>query len=570
MASTCWSCGEGVVVADPDSGLLVCTSCGRVHDSGATEFVHQAAYTDDGGFDIRVSSFVYHQSQSHYRDQKLAAAAITITSIAARLGLSPTRAEEALSMAKSATDGNLATQGTAFLPALASACAFLVARSYRLPLSLAEAAETAFCPTASLADLVSRIASHLSLPPLPSFDYAAALERAVRSSPSISSAACERTDVILSQARFLLRCASKWSLTTGRNPLPLIAGLVAFAAQANGVTSVSVEDIARDISANLHTSLRRYKELVDALVHVAKKLLPWGADVNTKNLLLNAPVLLRLMEMRSQSDLLEQFLESFTPDIAGIVQAYSSIDEDESKYLQIVPLAVDDLDSNNSGQEGKESDDLRISEECLSGAYQNVLKRLGQLQRLGQVGKDANRRKQWRRGLELEPWMDSLDDGWTKGMVLEDLVNIDIGFDAPPPSFTAGIKLQKQRRIRIEAAKCRIDAIRKAPAGNENDLQVVLRNEDACLPQNLAKKKRGKKRITRSGDAMHGELLTDIPDGAGGGKKRRKGSPSDGIDWEDCIIELLLLHGANEEEIEQGQYRRLLELHVFTAVRGGR
>uniref|UniRef100_A0A0E0IF09 TFIIB-type domain-containing protein n=1 Tax=Oryza nivara TaxID=4536 RepID=A0A0E0IF09_ORYNI len=567
MESTCWSCGEGAVVADPDTGVLVCTSCGRIHDSGSSEFVHQSICTDNGVYDLRASSFVYHQSQSQYRDQKLSNGVVTIASIAARLGLSPTAADEALAMAKSATGGNLATQGSAFLPALASACAFLVARSHRLPLSLAEAAETAFCSVASLADLVSRIASHLSLPPLPSFDYAAALERAVRSSPSLSSAASERTEVILSQSRFLLRCASKWSLTTGRFPLPLIAALVAFAAEANGVTSITVEDIARDISARLHTSLRRYKELVDALVRVARELLPWGADVNAKNLLLNAPVLLRLMEMRSQSDPSEQFLESFAPDIAGIVQACSAVDDDESKYLQVAPqLASDDLDSNNSGQEGKELENLKISEECLSSAYQNVLKRLAQLQRLGQVGKGANRKRQRIGGLELEPCIDSLDDGWTKDMVLEDVVNIDVGFDVPPPSFAAGMKLQKKRRARIEAAKCRIDAIRKGPVESENKLQAALRNEDACSPQKPARKKRGKKRIAGSDRAMNGELPIEMPDGPGGEKKRRKGAPSDGIDWEDCIIELLLLHGANEEEIEQGQYRRLLDLHVFCAV----
>ncbi|XP_015695838.1 plant-specific TFIIB-related protein PTF2 [Oryza brachyantha] len=574
MESRCRLCGEGEVVADPDSGVLVCDSCGCIHDSGAAEFVHQATCGDDGAYDLRASSYVYHQGQgqSQYREQKLSAAAVTITSIATSLGLSPTQAEEALAMAKSATDGGLATQGSAFLPALASACAFLVARSHRLPLSLAEAAETAYCPAASLANLVSRIASHLSLPPLPSFDYAAALERAVRSSSSLySAAASEMTEVILSQARFLLRCASKWSLTTGRYPLPLIAALVTFAAEVNGVTSVTVEDIARDISARLHTSLRRYKELVDALVRVAQELLPWGGDVNAKNLLLNAPVLLRLMEMRSQSDPSEQFIESFAPNIAGIVQAHSSVDDDEFKYLQVAPqLADDDLDSNNSGQEGKETDGLKISEECLSDAYQNVLKRLAQLQRLGQVGKGVDRKKHWRGGLELEPWMDLVDDGWTKDMVLEDVVNIDIGCDVPPPSFTAGIKLQEKRRARIEAAKCRIDAIRKAPVRSENNSQAALRKEDACPPQKLARKKRGRKRIAGSDHAVNGELPIEMLDDPGSGKKRRRGAPSDGIDWEDCIIELLLLHGANEEEIEQGQYRRLLDLHVFCAINGRR
>lgn len=309
------------------------------------------------------------------------------------------------------------------------------------------------------------------------------------------------------------------------------------------------------------------------LVRVARELLPWGSDVNAKNLLLNAPVLLRLMEMRSQSDPSERFLENFSPDIAGIVQAYSSVDVDESKYLQIVPLGVNDLDSKNSGKEGKESEDLKISEGCLSDAYQNVLKRLARLQKLGEVGKGANKKKLWRGGLELEPWMDSLDDGWTKDMVLEEVVDIDIGYDAPPPSFSAGMGLQKRRRARIEAAKCRIDAIRKAPAASAadaNDSQAVLRNEDACPPQKLARKKRGRKTSDGGDHITHGDHLAEMPDGPDGGKKKRKRGPCDGIDWEDCVIELLLLHGANEVEIEQGHYRRLLELHVFSAVSGGR
>jgi transcription factor IIIB subunit 2 len=64
--------------------------------------------------------------------------------------------------------------------------------------------------------------------------------------------------------------------------------------------------------------------------------------------------------------------------------------------------------------------------------------------------------------------------------------------------------------------------------------------------------------------------LAEMPDSPDGRKKRQKRGCCESIDWEDCIIELLLLHGANEAEIEQGQYRRLLELHVFSAVSGGR
>lgn len=240
---------------------------------------------------------------------------------------------------------------------------------------------------------------------LPSFDYSAALEHAVRYSHPLSAVQGEKKEAILSQARFLLRCASKWSLTTGRHPLPLVAGLTALAAEVNVVTGVSMEDIAQDIFAVQHTSRRRYKELVDALV-----------------------------------------------PLEGIVQTYSSVVNDESKYLQIVPL--DDLDFNNFGQQGKESEGLKISEECLSDMYQNVLKKLSEVKELGKLGKGANKRKRWGRGLELDPWMDSQDDGWIKDVPLEEAADIDIGYDAPPPAFTANIELQKRRRGRIEAAKC--------------------------------------------------------------------------------------------------------------------
>ena len=105
---------------------------------------------------------------------------------------------------------------------------------------------------------------------------------------------------------------------------------------------------------------------------------------------------------------------------------------------------------------------------------------------LGNVGRVASRRKRWKRGLELEPWMDYLGNDWTKNMPLEEVADIDIGYDAPPSSFTAGMDLQKRRRARIEAAKCRISEIRKAPAtriANAIDPPSALGHEDVCPPQ---------------------------------------------------------------------------------------
>jgi transcription factor IIIB subunit 2 len=262
------------------------------------------------------------------------------------------------------------------------------------------------------------------------------------------------------------------------------------------------------------------------------------------------------MEMQSQSAQSQLFQESLRPDIASIVNMYSSVDDDETKYLQTDPF---DFDFKTYGQELKEPQDLNIFEGCMSDTYQNVLKRIAQLKELGNFGKVPSRRKRWKTDWELEPWD---NNARTKNKPLEDEAEIDIGYDAPPPSFTAGIDLQKRRRARIEAAKCRISEIRKAPAtriANAIDSPSHLGHKHVCPPQKNIRKNQWRK---RRDDKDH---LTEISNTTDCVKKRKKRDSCNGIDWEDCVIELLLLHGANEEEIEQGQYKRLLDLHVFSA-----
>ncbi|KAK8462631.1 hypothetical protein SEVIR_1G238620v4 [Setaria viridis] len=117
---------------------------------------------------------------------------------------------------------------------------------------------------------------------------------------------------------------------------------------------------------------------------------------------------------------------------------------------------------------------------------------------------------------------------------------------------------------------CNLRKALAAPAASANHSQPGVRNGDACPPQKSARKKRGGKKMDDIDRIILGDDLVEMPDSPDGRKKRRKIGSYDGIDWEDCIIELLLLHGANEAEIEQGQYRRLLELHVFSALSGGK
>jgi transcription factor IIIB 90 kDa subunit len=115
------------------------------------------------------------------------------------------------------------------------------------------------------------------------------------------------------------------------------------------------------------------------------------------------------------------------------------------------------------------------------------------------------------------------------------LDDIDIGYDAPPASFTANLELEKQRRERIEAAKRRIDAIRKAPAAISNHSQPVPGTEDVYSPQKLPRNKQGRKKMDDRDKVMPRDIVVANPIGPDGSKKRRRRVSLDGIDWEDCL-----------------------------------
>ncbi|CAK8564543.1 unnamed protein product [Lathyrus sativus] len=100
-----------------------------------------------------------------------------------------------------------------------------------------------------------------------------------------------------------------------------------------------------------------------------------------------------------------------------------------------------------------------------------------------------------------------------------------------PPSFVNGQLKCKIRRDRIDAARKRIKRITH-PLNADLDETVPLGILDSTCNEK---------------------------------RKKRKGVVVDGIDWEDLIIETLILHQVKEEEIEKGNYNTLLGLHVFNS-----
>lgn len=507
-------------MVDPDSGARVCDSCGRVLSSD--DFRHQA-FTSDG---IATGSLILSVGDFNHRDRRLHRARTLLADIAARLGLSPARAAEAAALASDVTDGALG-DGQWFT-VLAAACAYLVMRRHRLPLSLAEAAEAAGCEIHDLGRMAGRVVRHLRLPPLPEFDAVQSFERAVRTSPSFAGIEKEKAEQVIGQGRFLLQCATKWFLTTGRQPLPMVAAVAAFVAEVNGVKA-GIEHISKDIYAGVTTSKLRLKELMETLVEVARSLLPWGADVTVKNLLQNAPLLIRIMEVKSKCRSVDGPEEGLGFDLGDLLNAYYSYsrEDDDSKYFNNVGDEEGVLDAMSC-------ENVKVSGECLSNAYKNVLERISYLKQKGELGKDQGKKRRIA-GLDSEALIGSWEGRWDsdKKLTLEQVLQRDVGYDALPPSFVTGVKTRRWRKEKIKAAKRRINDVMKPPSFSADS---GGKDEDSGLEQMI---------------------------GRTGRRRRRKRVELGGLDWEDCIIELLLLHGVKEDEIEQGHYNTLLALHVF-------
>lgn len=122
-------------------------------------------------------------------------------------------------------------------------------------------------------------------------------------------------------------------------------------------------------------------------------------------------------------------------------------------------------------------------------------------------------------------------EDWWKGkskmsqrLKLKEVLERDVGLDDLPVSFIKGCDAVERRREKIKAAKLRIGAV-----------------QDPCDDDKVSGR----------------ELSLEIGDGK---KKRKRGCE---IDWEDLVIQTLVLHNVKDEEIEKGHYNALLGLHVF-------
>ncbi|XP_039137432.1 plant-specific TFIIB-related protein PTF2 [Dioscorea cayenensis subsp. rotundata] len=520
--AVCSSCGEGSIIVDPGTFTRVCDTCGVVLYTD--DFVAEI-FTGDGE---RTATLVHSFGDFGHRERRQYHARALFSDVSSRLGLSAHRAADAQRLAADASDGRLP-----LIPAVAAASSFIAARQHCLPLPISEVADAVSVEPRRIARAASKLSRRLDLPCLPPIDPSLFLSRALHSFSSFSTLDRRKSEEIIGQGMFLIQCATKWFLSTGRQPLPLVAAVASFVAEINSVEA-SISEIATEIHANVSTSKLRYKEFVDTLVRVARALLPWGEDVNAKNLIHHAPLLIRLMEIKSKSNSKARSQdEIFSLDLDDFLSKNS---EEDSKYFNVG--TGDESKDNYSRMSSQELERLKLSGISLAHGYKKALEKLGTVgENAVGLGMDLGKKRRLDVKVLLDSWKKRGIWVPNKEITLEQVVERDVGFEALPPSFVAGLESRRMRKMKIEAAKLRI-----------NETMNPCFDTSAITTETEESSRRSDWK----------PLL--------GKRKRRQGNGEGDakcIDWEDCLIELLLLHQVNEDEIEQGQYKRLLDLHVF-------
>ncbi|XP_057429089.1 plant-specific TFIIB-related protein PTF2 [Lotus japonicus] len=533
-SNSCIHCGKRSFTRDDTTGELFCSSCSAVQPFDNFE-------AQIGGINGPVGTFIRvgtagAGSHYSYKDRKLFTANTTIEELTHRLGLG-SKTVDVKSMISQITEGEFGMGH--WFEVLIGACAYVIMRKDDRPLPMAEVASAVDSDVYELGRMILRVIDFLGLkrPDFPEFDIVHSLERTLKNSPSFADVEGWTLDRMRKQGVFLIQCAVKWYLSTGRRPLPLVVAVLVLVAELNQV-EVRMDDLAKEVHAVVSTCRTRYRELLETLVKVAQ-VLPWGKDITTKNIVRNAPFVIQYMEKKSMSKPGEKRKNLDQPrlDLADVVAECLRQDDDDGgcEYGFIGIASRKDsqyfsLGSNADLAAIKDVDGFQISPECLSMLYKRFLEE----NRGAKFSNSDNAQKfQWS-GLNLQDcreWWDGKSE-LSKKLLLMNLLEKDVGMDAMPPSFVTGQLKYKRRQEKINAAKMRIK-------------RIAQPSEDGL------------------GDILNPDLLDDsYPERR---RKKRRGTVVDDIDWEDLIIETLILHQVKEEDIEKGHYNTLLDLYVFNS-----
>ncbi|XP_051116609.1 plant-specific TFIIB-related protein PTF2 [Andrographis paniculata] len=511
-SQACKNCRKRTLVPDDVTGNMVCSSCSVVQDFDNFE-AHIGGITGDAGTYVRVGTAGSGSAYS-YKQTKIYEAQKLIDDFMYKLGLEGSKSQEVKLLVEKVTDGEYGSGE--WFPVLVGACSYVVMRKDQKMLPMVEIADLVGCDVYELGRMINRVVDYTDQK-LPEFDIVNSFERALKSIPSFGKISGEVMQRMLQQGVFLVQCLIKWFVTTGRQPIPVVAAVLVFVAELNEL-DVKIDGVARELHVAISTCRRRHKELLARLVEVAQ-VLPWGNDVTTKNIMKNAPYVIQYMEMKSMEkrNSAENVNDVFdVEELVGNGFSEFNLDvvESDSSYFESGHGAIDRIDR---------PDKFKISYETLAMIYSNFVDEISSIDASKEIGV-ANSRKR-RQNFDVDECMD-----WWRGkselskrVLLKEILEKDVGLDRNPPSFEKACSDEMRRREKIRAAKKRIERVMKPRLGDE-DFEIFDLEKST--------------------------------------KRKRKRSES-GIDWEDLIIETLLLHDVKDEEIQNGHYNALFALHVF-------
>ncbi|KAJ8568863.1 hypothetical protein K7X08_032560 [Anisodus acutangulus] len=312
----------------------------------------------------------------------------------------------------------------------------------------------------------------------------------------------------------------------GQRPLPVVSAVLVFVAELNGI-DVKIEDVASELQVAVVTCKLRYEELLEKLVKVARAL-PWGEDVTVKNIMKHTSFVVQYMELMSMLMSLKNDKRKSFEDV-GFDLDYLIDDclSNENDY------ALDVIDAENeshyfraSSLSNESTNRFQISRECLAMVYSKIKNDMYEHESTDSRNNNIRRRKRRNGIISYTDWWKG-ESEMSKKLLVKEIVEKDVGLSAMPPSFDRGCLAYERRKEKIKAAEFRIHkTMYPSDAGSIDKIKL--------------------------GSVEH----------VNAGKKRRRKMKVD-VDWENFIIENILLHQMEEVEIEKGYYKALLDLHVF-------
>ncbi|CAM6040338.1 unnamed protein product [Sphagnum compactum] len=509
----CSVCGEGRLTLDPVYGVIACDVCGRVVNEMETQLAskHQMGHVMERG-----GTFVAAEDTG-----AIAAGGVSVYGDGSAANLhrnfinrqemnkvgfpwtySAKKVRDVKFMLESVLEDEWG-QGR-WIEILVGACIYIAIRQSQLPLTLLEVAATVDCNVVELAQMYQRVLKALEID-LPDADLVVFLDRAISTLSTVKKLGKDMTRQLSKQGGLLLECAREWFISTGRRPLPVVAAVLALVLDANQI-DVNFDEVVHELYSNNETSKARLKELQEALVGVGKNL-PWGQDITVKTLRRHMPFLLQYLEMDMKCKKKRKSAMLTSTSTEGI-----TMDVHHAKRLQTgteVSLVAERQEQAMSSEQYR----TKPSSEGKAGSI-----------RPPPSDQEAHTPEQ-PTSVELQ--------------LLRVMKMKQAEWEALPPSFLASREARNRRCAKISAAKDRISKaknmlVTQVPKKRNEPLTSIPRNE---VPVDTSE---------------HPKVA---PPGSSGQESEVS------IDWEDLLIEYLILGGADMRMLEDGYYKSSLALH---------